>query len=363
MWAGPALLHQDRDEPRVRRAGRQQAGQHPRPEPRVQVVDIRLENDAPRGRLGRRAAASAGADQHPGHVRPAGGVAAAGTARRTARSVSDGRSSQRLGAARSPAPSRSGWSARRSPRPDPPAAGQLDDRRHRHRRSAVRRAHLVPEPTATSAGAEPSSIAEVVQRRADADDVGDGVQRPDLVEVHVLGRDAVHPGLGGGQPGEHRAAPGPAPVRRGAAARAASRIVRQVRCGGSSTRTSTSTLVARSPARVTACGASRTAPGTTASTARCTVPQVRAGVDQGAEQHVAGDAGGGVDPGVPSRRHRARCAGAGDLGGEVAGAVTVVDVDHGHARRAGVEHGQQGGQPLERGAVARPRSAPRPPVR
>ena len=40
-----------------------------------------------------------------------------------------------------------------------------------------------------------------------------------------------------------------------------------------------------------------------------------------------------------------------DPGGEHARAVAVVDVDHGHPGRARVEHGQQGGQPAEGGAV------------
>ena len=42
---------------------------------------------------------------------------------------------------------------------------------------------------------------------------------------------------------------------------------------------------------------------------------------------------------------------AGHPGGEDAGAVAVVDVDHAHPRCAGVQHRQQGGQPAEGGAV------------
>src|SRR2546421_10643845 len=41
-----------------------------------------------------------------------------------------------------------------------------------------------------------------------------------------------------------------------------------------------------------------------------------------------------------------------DLAGLVGGAIPVVDVDHRHARRARVEHGEQRGEPVERGAVA-----------
>ena len=64
--------------------------------------------------------------------------------------------------------------------------------------------------------------------------------------------------------------------------------------------TSTSILVARCPARVTAAAVSRTEAGTTASTAAWHAAEVGAGVDQRAEQHVAGDPGRGVDPGVPA---------------------------------------------------------------
>jgi hypothetical protein len=42
-----------------------------------------------------------------------------------------------------------------------------------------------------------------------ADDVGQGVQRPDLVEVHLVGRHPVHPALGDRQPLEHRQRPVP----------------------------------------------------------------------------------------------------------------------------------------------------------
>ena len=67
-----------------------------------------------------------------------------------------------------------------------------------------------------------------------------------------------------------------------------------------------------------------------------------------------------------------------DPGREDAGAVAVVDVDHGHAGSAGVQHREQRRDPAERGAVAdagrappravrrpgrRPRTAARPPCR
>jgi len=44
--------------------------------------------------------------------------------------------------------------------------------------------------------------AQQVQRRRHPDDVRDRIQRPDLVEVHVVGGGAVHPGLGLGEAGE-----------------------------------------------------------------------------------------------------------------------------------------------------------------
>jgi len=55
---------------------------------------------------------------------------------------------------------------------------------------------------------------------------------------------------------------------------------------------------------------------------------------------------------VPGRRVQAELCGGRDLGGQVPGPVAVVDVDHGHAGRTGVEHGQQGRQAPERRAVA-----------
>ena len=50
----------------------------------------------------------------------------------------------------------------------------------------------------------------------------------------------------------------------------------------------------------------------------------------------AGDAGSGAEDGA----------------GEVPGAEAVVDIDDGQAGRAGVQHGQEGGQPFEGRAIA-----------
>ena len=55
-----------------------------------------------------------------------------------------------------------------------------------------------------------------------------------------------------------------------------------------------------------------------------------AGAEQGTEEHVAAGAGGRVDPDGSSSGRAS--ASPGDPGGEHAGAVPVVDVDHGDAR-------------------------------
>ena len=107
----------------------------------------------------------------------------------------------------------------------------------------------VPCPTAIG-GAAHLRDAEVVQGRAGADDVGQRVQRTDLVEVHLLGVDAVRGALGPRQAREHvqRAVPDrsgrvPAPSIR---ARTSGQVRRTSLAGAA-----TSTLVAASPARVT----------------------------------------------------------------------------------------------------------------
>jgi uncharacterized protein (TIGR00299 family) protein len=62
------------------------------------------------------------------------------------------------------------------------------------------------------------------------------------------------------------------------------------------------------------------------------------------EEAVAATVSGGLVPGAPAPRG---ASGGGDLRGEMAGAVAVVDVDDPDAGRTGVEHGQQGGKPSE----------------
>ena len=65
--------------------------------------------------------------------------------------------------------------------------------------------------------------------------------------------------------------------------------------------------------------------------------------------------------GTERNRPRPVQAGGGDLGGEVAGAVAVVDVDHRDARGAGVEHREQRRRAPRRRRRSRPRSARRRP--
>ena len=87
-------------------------------------------------------------------------------------------------------------------REDLPAPGELEDRGRRHRQVAVRRADA-SGPHRHRARRD-AADAEVGERRAHADDVRDRVPRPHLVECDVVGRDAVHAALGVGEPGEDR---------------------------------------------------------------------------------------------------------------------------------------------------------------
>ena len=190
----------------------------------------------------------------------------------------------------------------------PPAAGQLATAGTGTGSSpcAVR---TRPEPTATSPALS-GGDAEVLQRGADPDDVGDRVQRAHLVEVHVVRGDAVHVGLGVGEPGEDGGAPG-----RGSAPAARRRPAGRgwwTRCAGAGRRPAARrrTLDGAQP------GPGHRGRGDPDGARHHRVHgeldrrQVGAGVDQGAEQHVAGDAGGRVDPGMPVCRH-ASPAGAG----------------------------------------------------
>ena len=125
---------------------------------------------------------------------------------------------------------------------------------------------------------------------------------------------------------------------------------RQVRCCTESA-ISTWQRVAAKPLRETCSTRSATGSGAIASTAPWRTSTGTPAPTQGAEQHVAARARRGVDP---DGHARARVAGprvARHPGREHARAVAVVDVDHGDAGRAGVEHAEQGGDAAERGAV------------
>ena len=145
--------------------------------------------------------------------------------------------------------------------------------------------------------------AEVVQGRADADHVGQRVERADLVEVHLVRVDAVRGTLGPGQPGEHVQRAVPHRRGRGRLPSTSARTSAQVRrtsLGGAST----STLVAASPARVTCRAVEPHRLGAQRVDGRLQHGQVGPGPDQRAEQHVAARAGGRVDPEQASRGDR-----------------------------------------------------------
>ena len=83
--------------------------------------------------------------------------------------------------------------------------------------------------------------------------------------------------------------------------------------------------------------------------------EVRPQVEQGAHKHVAADAAGNVEiEGLHGRdaRRSGRAAEAVDLAGGVTGAETVVNVHHGDAAAATVEHPQERGEAAEARPVA-----------
>ena len=130
----PALLHEDRHEPRVGGARLEQRGQHRRPHPRVQVVDVRLQ-DPHRSPASARPACDA--EDHADDVGPPG------TSRPPApdpdRRDLHRRQSRRT---RLPAPVTRAMPVGVASSPSPPARtrqplGQLEDRGWRHRQVAV----------------------------------------------------------------------------------------------------------------------------------------------------------------------------------------------------------------------------------
>ena len=183
----PALLHQDRREPRVGRADVEQPRQHRRPQPRVEVVDVGLEDERSAARRGRRRGhhrARAAACWPPRRVATAGADPGAGDPHRRHRSP------RVTTAASSAAPVGVHHLVRRRPAVDRGAGEQLRGPRAPGR--AAFRARV------GAAGAERDRRGGAVVRPSacspvhGADDVGDRVERADLVEVHLVGRDAVH---------------------------------------------------------------------------------------------------------------------------------------------------------------------------
>jgi hypothetical protein len=185
----PALLHQDRREPRVAGSGVEQCRQHARPQARVEVVGVALQHDLGRHRL---------TEDQPQYVRRLGRVAPAGTrtdgvgAHRRQGALPGQRGEQRgpgrgAGLVGQPAGHRS-----------PPHDLQYGWRGHRY----------LPVPGRDGASGAPDldrSTVEVIQSTvngqpldtgAGRDHIGERVQGAHLVEVHLLRCDPVHRGLG-----------------------------------------------------------------------------------------------------------------------------------------------------------------------
>ena len=234
----------------------------------------------------------------------------------------DRRTTGTRGAARRPRAAGPAWCrGRRGPRRSRPRPARP---RRRRGRGATK-----PAPTPTM-----SAIASSAPTSWKCD-VAAGRSRARVASAH-------------GEPLEDPRGEARGPPRRGRPPRAGSRMSRQVRWVVESA-TSTWQRVAAKPLRVTCSTWSVTGSGDDRVDGGLQHLDGYAGAEQRAEQHVAAGAGGGVDPdrhGDPgARRCRATRA------ANTPGAVAVVDVDHGHPGRAGVEHRQQRGQPAEGRAV------------
>ena len=346
----------------VRRAGPSCTGSAPARRRRRRPAAAAAGRPATAGGRGRRRwppaaapcwSASAGrpaslAEHHPGHVGPPGGSRVPAPTPTAATRIA-GRSSQRSASVATSAMPVGVVSSPWPPALHPPAAGQLGHGRHRHRQHAV-----APYGPARPRGrppalrcVDPQVVAGRRRRRP----------RRRSSPVHRPRGSAPRPAampctrrLGRRPAGRTPRARARVPARPGRRA-IRSRTVTQVRCGWSAVATSTSALVARSPARVTVAAVITTARRTTASTAACTAA---------ASAPASSSAPSSMSPATPAdastqacvTRPRPPAGRRGDLRGEVAGAVAVVDVDHRHPRCAGVEHGQQRGEAAERGAVA-----------
>ena len=205
--------------------GGEQRVQDAGPQPRVQVVDVGLEDDG----------GPAGAGVAPARPAPAGRRSAARPGRgrrrpcRRARPASAAASSTRPPGARR-GPRR--WACTSRPAPAPattgtPASSSSTAGPGIGTTPCAPRAE--PLPSATGRGGQPGQP-EVLEPGDDADDVGQRVERADLVEVHLVGGDPVHAALGDGQPLEHRQGAVADGRCQGGARRAAPG--RRPRCGG-----------------------------------------------------------------------------------------------------------------------------------
>ena len=194
-------------------------------------------------------------------------------------------------------------------RVDLPADGQLGHGRHRHRDVAVGGPH--PTGTQPHRGRRHRLHPQRHQGRARPDHVGDRVQRTHLVEVHGIRLDPVDATLGVRQPAEGRQGPGPHPVvQTGLLQRRPDRRpvpVRRVLHQHPDTRLRGPLATADDRLGLERHRARRH---------RVDGPLhgagVGPGVEQGPEEHVAGDPGGDVEPRVHAchcvRRPRTRVA-------------------------------------------------------
>ena len=189
---GPTLLHHDRGGPRVVRAGGEQAGDRVGEHLTGDVVDVGLEESGrPSGivRPSNRAAPSP-MTAWTTLGRPDGSAVPA--PKPLAVTVIGGNAPKRLGQHRHQGHSgRRGGLHRRvdADRRSTRASEQGGDGRDRVRQLAVGRAHgAVPD---RDRAADDGVDAEDLERDADTDDVDDRVERTDLVELDVVGGDAM----------------------------------------------------------------------------------------------------------------------------------------------------------------------------
>ena len=240
-----ALLHQDRGQPGVAGAGRQQRGEHGRPEPRVEVVDVGLQQQ--RRLAGRRPVdARPSPAVEPSRLEPTSSRSTFVCARRV----------------RPPAPSRSrstviagcgrrSRSASAVSRAAPVGRAELDVDRSAVRRGAAAAARRPPGagtgsrpcavPTVTAAERDRGDDVHRAARGASSaaqhpDHVGDRVERADLVEVHVVRRRCRAPrASASASRAKTSRAPGAHAGRRGRPPRAARG--RRARCGAAASAT------------------------------------------------------------------------------------------------------------------------------